>query len=162
MPEHNKAQILQRKQLLQLHSMRVSACERAYREVERKKRQALKDVEERKAEVDSLHKDKNDAITYGYSNRVAESPTLSKSVLSRRHWVNYDLEKGEYYLALDEDTLEEVTKECDAARKKWLQAQHRESGAQSMLKLSLKSLESALENQQELEAEERVISGAVL
>lgn len=162
MPERNKIEIAQRKQLLQLHSMRVSACERAYRETQKQQQQAQQDVDERQASIDTLNQERTNAIEYGHSERVVASPLLSKSVHSRCYWVNYDLEKDQYYLSLDKGALDDAKKASNAARKKWLQAQHRESGAKSMLKQSQKNLESALENQQELEAEELMLSGEAL
>ncbi len=156
-PNNQKKKNLQREQLLQLHDMRVKSCEIRYREAQEKQYQAQQDVDERKAGIKKLKEQKYKLNDYIASDRVIAAPSLMKAADTRRFWINYDLEKDEYYLSMDEDALEEAKKHCLKLKSDWLQARSREQGARSLLEKSQREMLRIHEIKQELDNEEILI-----
>jgi len=140
--------------LLRLHQMRVKACESRYYAAQKKRNEAAEDVRQRQASITRLKNQHSDLFSYLDDVAVVESPVKVERMHTRRYWLEYDLEKDEYYLELDIQALNEANEEVSKAKGEWLRARYRESGAENMLKDTQKEIALAEEQSQELESEE--------
>jgi hypothetical protein len=154
MRANQKQRRQQANQLLRLHKMRVRACEARYHEEKNKRDEAAEDVRQRQASITRLKNQHSDLFSYLDDVAVVESPLKVERMHTRRYWLEYDLEKDEYYLELDIQALNEADEEVAKAKGEWLRARYRESGAENMLKDTQKEIALAEEQGQELESEE--------
>jgi len=154
-----RQRIVQSKQLLRLQRMRVNTCETRYREAQQKRSQAQAEVDERQEAIDKLKEQRHQLLNY--MSAAADSPRLMKVADTRRYWIEYDLERDEYYLQMDEDALADATQECANARKEWLMARSKEASAQSLLDASKHAVSMQAEQQQELESEDLTIGRVI-
>jgi len=149
-----KNKITQTKQLVRVHIMRVKACKDKYYEAKKLQEKAQRDVDERKEKISKLNNQKKQVYDYLQQAYVAASPHLVQTATVRSFWLNYDLEKDEYYLSMDESDLTNAIEVSNKARLAWLRAQAREDGVQSLLRDTEKEAFREQEINQELENEE--------
>ncbi len=154
MQANQKQRRQQINQLLRLHQMRVQACELRYREAQKKRDEAAEDVRQRQASIDRLKNQHSDLFHYLDDISVVESSIKVERMHTRRYWLEYDLEKDEYYLELDIQALNEADEDVAKAKGEWLRARYRESGVENMLQDIQRETALAEEQIQELENEE--------
>jgi chromosome segregation ATPase len=141
-------------QLLKLHQKRVKACESRYHEAVKERDKAAEDVHTRQASITQLETERSDLFRYLDEPAVLQSPAKVERVHVRRYWVEYDLEKHEYYLDLDQQALEEADEQLKTAKADWLRARYRESGVQNMYRNTLREIALSDEQMQEMESED--------
>ncbi len=154
MQANQKQRRQQANQLLRLHKMRVKACETRYHVAKNKRDEAAEDVRQRQASITRLKNEHSDLFCYLDDVAVVESPIKVERMHIRRYWLEYDLEKDEYYLELDIQALNEADEDVAKAKGEWLRARYRESGAEKMLKETQREIALVEEQSQELENEE--------
>ena len=165
MQARQKQRKQQLNQMLRLHQMRVRAAESRYHETRKKRDEAAEDVHQRQTTITQLRDQHSDLFRYLEDVAVVESPIKVERVHTRRYWLEYDLEKEEYYLVLDIEALEEADKEVAKAKSEWMRTRFRESGTENMLKDTQREINLSEEQNQELESEESraaLVSGGTL
>lgn len=116
--------------LERLHQSRIRVCEIRYQEQKRKQEEAVRCVREREMSISQLKGEHSNLFTHLGREAVAKTPARVERVHVRRYWVQYDLEKDEYYLEIDRQDLGEAESKLSQARREWLRARKRQDVAQ--------------------------------
>ena len=142
------------KPLARLQELRIKRLENVYHEKRQAYAETKEIVEQRQASIDNLKtKRSNDFLYLGQDNNITNSAchTLADT---HRYWLEYDLEKDEYYLPAEEQRMEEAQTIMMEAQKEWLRARARKQGMEKQATKLKKTINKLEENQQELEIEE--------
>ena len=140
--------------LIKVQDLRLKRLEQQYLNKRRERDQAREEFEARQASI-CLLKEKRSALFRFLEKPDEETrPVSHLRVHNSRYWVDYDLEKDEYYLEMEREALEAAQQAMDAARKDWLRARNRQEGMHSLQEAQRRKLSLGMEMQVELENEE--------
>jgi len=109
--------------LRELHRVRILVCKMRYLETKRKRDEAARSLNEREATICQCKAERSSLFQYLHRQEVMETPLRVERVHDRRFWLEYDLEKEEYYLEMDRQDLNEAESQLSQARQEWLRAQ---------------------------------------
>lgn len=142
------------KSLLKVHDQRIKKLELDYLEKRRLSNEAKEALEQRQASIASLKAKRSGVFRYLEQQHVINKPLCHERAHTHRYWLEYDLEKDEYYLDMDQEAFDKAVAVMDEARKAWLRARARKSGVEKLLNMQQQKAEQQSEFRQELESEE--------
>ncbi len=108
--------------LQKLYNTRIIVSEARYLEMKRKRDESAQNLREREATISGLKQERTDLFRYLEKPQIAETPYRVERMHARRYWLEYDLEKDEYYMAMDRQDLEEAESNLLQARHEWMRA----------------------------------------
>jgi hypothetical protein len=152
---HSKQMLVGKmRSLLKVHDLRVRQLESAYLEKRRLRDEAREALEQREASIAALKSRRSDMFRLLQQPEMESRTICHQQVYNSRYWIEYDLEKDEYYLDMDKDALAEAETELTEARSQWLRARAKRGGFEKALLAQQQEVESLREQQQEIEMEE--------
>lgn len=147
--------IKQSQQLKNLHQLRADIHERNYRETKNRELEIEKEVENRRRLVEALKTKKSTTKEYASAASVLENPEKVKAATTYQFWLDYDLEKDEYYLSMEEDELREAQQNTAEAKANWIKSQQRHDGYRKQLSKHQSGLLREKESIQEVDESDR-------
>ena len=147
------------KSLLKLQEQRIKQMEMQYLEKRKICDEAREALEQRLASIASLKTKRSDVFRYLEQRDVLGQSVCHERAHQYRYWLEYDLEKDEYYLEMDREALTEAETALEETRKAWLHAQAKKSGMEKMLNTQQQKIRQSMEYRIELEIEETFLSG---
>ena len=142
------------KSLLKVHDQRIKRLELGYLAKRKLRDEAREALEQRLASIANLKAKHSGVFRYLGQQQVLSKPLCHERAHTHRYWLEYDLEKDEYYLDMDREALAEAEAAMDEARKEWLLARARKSGVEKLLNMQHQRNELLAEYRQELDEEE--------
>jgi len=142
------------KSLLKVHDQRIKKLELDYLDKRKLRNEAKEALEQRQASIASLKAKRSGVFRYLEQQHVLNKPLCHERAHTHRYWLEYDLEKDEYYLDMDREAFDKAKADMDEARKAWLRARARKSGVEKLLTMQQQKARLLTEHQQELESEE--------
>lgn len=119
--------------LQQLYQTRFMINEARYHERKAMQEKAARSVCEREASISCLQEDRASLFVHLGRETVEKTPTSIERVHVRRYWVEYDLEKEEYYLEVDRQDLNEAESQLSQSRQELLRTRKRKQLVQQQL-----------------------------
>lgn len=147
------------KSLLRLHEQRINQMEMQYLEKTKICDEAREAFEQRLASIASLKTKHSDVFRYLEQHDVLDQPARHERAHQYRYWLEYDLDKDEYYLEMDRGTLTEAETAMEETRKAWLHARAKKSGVEKLLSMQQQKTRQSEEYRLELEVEEAFSAG---
>jgi exonuclease VII small subunit len=154
-----KQQVTQSQQILRLHRLRIQEAEKAYRQAQRLLAEAKQALEQREQQISELREQHSQVFSYLRLGNNHSQTTLLQQAHQRREWLEFDLEKENFYLEMDEQDVKDAQEKCDDAKKHWLAAQAKIDKAERMVTHSNRHWLRHLDVLQEMDAEEAFSGG---
>ncbi len=142
------------KPLTRLQELRIKRLEKVYQEKRHAYANAMDIVEQRQVSIENLKTRRSNAFQYLSQDDVMTNSACHTRADTHRYWLEYDLEKDEYYLPAEQQRMEEAQIAMMQAQKEWLRARSRKDGLEKHTTKLKKEVLKLKENRQELEAEE--------
>jgi len=147
MTEHYKALVEGQRKLIQIHQLKLERQRRLASEVRQKKGELEKAVEKRRAEITQLESSLSDI-----QNEIVLAEGQRSFVKNRGYWLNYDLEREEFYLPMELEDLETANAELKAAIKEV----EKEEGILKFIRQNHLSCQKKLDQFKEIQLEAEV------
>ena len=152
---HKQKNLVKRiKPLTRLQELRIKRLEKVYHEKRQAYAEAMEIVEQRQASIDNLKTKRSNDFHYLSQENVMANSACHTQADTHRYWLEYDLEKDEYYLPAEQERMEEAQTTMMQAQKEWLRSRARKQGLEKQTTKLKKIINKQEENKQELEIEE--------